>query len=156
MKAIIIMGSKKDFACAKKIEQKLKKFGIKSILQIASAHKSPLKVLNIIKKYENENNTIFITVAGRNNALSGLVDFHTKNPVIACPNYDEKNIFSLVDILSTLRTPSGIAPLLVLEPEQAAIAAAKILAVSDEKLKKKIQEYHNGKRKEVEKETLKR
>ncbi|MBI5452502.1 AIR carboxylase family protein, partial [Candidatus Gottesmanbacteria bacterium] len=46
-----------------------------------------------------------------------------------CPPYSEK--YGGLDILSSLRMPSGVAPLTVLEPEQAALAAAKILGFKE-------------------------
>jgi len=47
--------------------------------------------------------------------------------------------------------PSGVAPLTILEPEEAALAAVKILAMKYENLKEKIKKYHEEKRKEIEK-----
>ena len=101
-------------------------------------------MLRIVKR---ENVDLFITVAGRSNALSGMIDANTVKPVIACPPYSDK--FAGMDVLSSLRMPSGVAPLVVLEPENAAIAAVKILALKDENLKKKIEDYQNMKREEV-------
>lgn len=147
MKVVIIMGSKSDLEWSKKIAEVLGKLGIESTLRIASAHKVPLKVLEIIKMYEDED-VVFVTVAGRSNALSGFVDAHTVNPVIACPPYSDK--FAGVDIFSSLRMPSGVAPLVVLEPEQAALASAKILGVKNKELKKKIREYQEERKKEIE------
>ncbi|HHV81175.1 MAG TPA: 5-(carboxyamino)imidazole ribonucleotide mutase [bacterium] len=147
MKAIIIMGSKGDLDWSKKIGEYLKKFDIPYIMRIASAHKVPLKVLDIIEEYENED-VVFITVAGRSNALSGFIDAQTSKPVIACPPYGDK--FAGVDIFSTLRMPSGVAPLTVLEPEQAAIAACKIFAIKYKELEEKIKKYQKEKREEIE------
>ena len=147
MKAIIIMGSKGDLDWSKKIGEYLKKFDIPYIMRIASAHKVPLKVLDIIEEYENEA-VVFITVAGRSNALSGFIDAQTSKPVIACPPYGDK--FAGVDIFSTLRMPSGVAPLTVLEPEQAAIAACKIFAIKYKELEEKIKKYQKEKREEIE------
>jgi len=147
MKAIIIMGSKGDLDWSKKIGEYLKKFDIPYIMRIASAHKIPLKVLDIIEEYENED-VVFITVAGRSNALSGFIDAQTSKPVIACPPYGDK--FAGVDIFSTLRMPSGVAPLTVLEPEQAAIAACKIFAIKYKELEEKIKKYQKEKREEIE------
>lgn len=113
----------------------LDKLGLKSALRVASAHKTPLKCYELIKEYEKEN-VVFITVAGRSNALSGFTDAQTFCPVIARPPYSDK--FAGVDIFSSLRMPSGVCPMVVLEPEQAALAAAKILALSDEGLQQKI------------------
>ncbi len=145
-KIIIIMGSKKDLDYCNKIKNFIKKFDVEVITRVASAHKVPLKVLEIVKEYE-EDDVVFITVAGRSNALSGFVDAHTPNPVIASPPYSEK--FGGVDIFSSLRMPSGVAPLTVLEPEQTALAALKILSMKDKTLKKKIREYQEKIRQEL-------
>ncbi len=147
-KVIIIMGSKGDLEHSKKIAGVLEKFGVDYKLRIASAHKVPLKVLEIIKEYEDEN-VVFITVAGRSNALSGFVDANTTKPVIACPPYSDK--FSGADIFSTIRMPSGVCPLFILEPEEAGLAAIKILSLADKKLERKIRDYQEAKREEIEK-----
>ena len=80
---------------------------------------------------------VFVTVAGRSNALSGMVDANTTKPVIACPPYSEK--FAGVDIFSSFRVPSGIGLVVTLEPEGVAIAAAKIFALEDKNLAKRVQ-----------------
>lgn len=148
-KVIIIMGSKADVEHAKKITEVLKKFNVDYTAYVASAHKTPKKTLEILEKYEDEENIVFITIAGRSNALSGFVDANTVHPVIACPPYGEK--FSGFDIFSTLRMPSGVAPLTVLEPEAAAIAAVKILGVANKGLKEKMKSYHANLKMEIEK-----
>ncbi|MCX7975379.1 MAG: AIR carboxylase family protein [Candidatus Aminicenantes bacterium] len=147
MKIVIIMGSKADLDWSKKIVEALKEFGLSSVCRIASAHKVPLKCLDIIREYEKEG-AIFITVAGRSNALSGFTDAQTVWPVIACPPYSEK--FSGFDIFSTLRMPSGVAPLVVLEPENAALAAAKIVALVDPEIRKKVEAYQEKMRRKLE------
>lgn len=151
MKAVIIMGSKSDLEWSKKIVDALKDFGIESIIRIASAHKTPLKVLKIIKEYEEED-VVFVTVAGRSNALSGFVDANTFRPVIACPPYSDK--FAGMDILSTLRMPSGVSPLVVLEPEQAGLAVAKIFALKDKDLAEKVRLYQEEKRAEIDRDDV--
>jgi len=143
------MGSKADLEWAKKIQEKIKLFNIDVVLRVASAHKVPLKVLDIINQYNNED-VVFITVAGRSNALSGFVDANTPKPVIACPPYSDK--FSGIDIFSSLRMPSGVAPMVVLEPEQAALSAVKILSLKYPELAKKIKEYQEKIKKEIEKQ----
>ncbi|MCS7201416.1 MAG: 5-(carboxyamino)imidazole ribonucleotide mutase [Dictyoglomus sp.] len=149
MKVVIIMGSKGDLDWSKKIAETLKKLGVEYVMRVASAHKVPLKVLEIIKEYEKED-VVFITVAGRSNALSGFVDANTTKPVIACPPYSEK--FSGVDIFSTLRMPSGVAPLTVLEPEQAGLSACKILALKYKELAERLEAYQKEKKEELEKD----
>jgi len=149
MKVVIIMGSRSDLEWSKRIAETLDKLGVESALRVASAHKIPLKCYELIKEYEKEN-VVFITVAGRSNALSGFTDAQTFCPVIACPPYSDK--FAGVDIFSSLRMPSGICPMVVLEPEQAALAAVKILALSDEGLQQKIKKYQEEKRREIERD----
>lgn len=146
-KVVIIMGSKADLDWANQIVAVLKGFGIESITRIASAHKVPLKCYELIKHYEKEN-VVFITIAGMSNALSGFTDAQTHCPVIACPPYSDK--FGGADVYSSLRMPSGVAPLTILSPENAALAAAKIIGLSNPEIQKKISEYQEKKRTEIE------
>lgn len=139
-KAVIIMGSKSDLEWSKKIAMRLDKLGVESILRVASAHKVPLTCYELIKEYEKEA-VVFITVAGMSNALSGFTDAQTWCPVIACPPYSDK--FGGGDIYSSLRMPSAVAPMTVLEPANAALAAAKIIALSDKNIREKISLYQN-------------
>ncbi|WP_290623185.1 5-(carboxyamino)imidazole ribonucleotide mutase [Archaeoglobus sp. UBA231] len=143
MKAVIIMGSKSDLDYCRKIAENLSEFGISSILRVASAHKTPQKVLEIIKEYEKDD-VVFVTVAGRSNALSGFVDANTVRPVIASPPYSDR--FAGMDILSSIRMPSGVAPLLVMEAENTALAVAKIAALTDEKVRERVKNYQDRKK----------
>jgi len=146
-KVVIIMGSKADLDWANQIVNVLKGFGIESVTRIASAHKVPLKCYELIKHYEKEN-VVFITIAGMSNALSGFTDAQTYCPVIACPPYSDK--FGGADVYSSLRMPSGVAPLTILSTENAALAAAKIIGLSNPDIQKKIAEYQEKKRIEIE------
>lgn len=146
-KVVIIMGSKADLEWANQISNVLASFEIESISRIASAHKVPLKCYNLIKEYEKEN-VVFITIAGMSNALSGFTDAQTHCPVIACPPYSEK--FGGADLFSSIRMPSGVAPLTILSPENAALAAAKILGLSSPEIRVKIAAFQEKKRNELE------
>ena len=141
------MGSKGDLDFSKQIGEHLQNLGVEYEYRIASAHKTPQKVLEILKEYENEK-IVYVTVAGRSNALSAFVDANTTKPVIACPPYSEK--FGGADIYSSLRAPSGIGCTVVLEPEGAAIAAAKILGLEDKALATRISEYQERKKEEID------
>jgi 5-(carboxyamino)imidazole ribonucleotide mutase len=147
-RVVILMGSGRDLDFCKEIAKHLKGLGLDFEFRVASAHKTPGKVLDILGEYEKER-IVYITVAGRSNALSAFVDANTAKPVIACPPYSEK--FGGADIYSSLRVPSGVGSVVTIEPEGAAIAAAKILAVDDEALTKRIGEYQLAKKKEIEK-----
>jgi 5-(carboxyamino)imidazole ribonucleotide mutase len=135
----IMMGSEQDFEFCKKIGDVLELYNIPHEFRVASAHKTPQKVLEIMNEDKEDVNLVYITVAGRSNALSGFVDANTYRPVIACPPYSDK--FSGADIFSSLRMPSGSGLATVLEPEAAAILAAKILAIRDKELVRKIEAY---------------
>ena len=148
-KVIIIMGSGSDEEFTKPIRAVLNKLGISYQLRVSSAHKTPNKLLKTLEEYENQDyRIVYITVAGRSNALSGFVDANTRYPVIACPPLS--NRFSGVDIYSSLRMPSGVAPLVVLEAESAALAAAKILALSSPEINEKVLEYQKSIRSKVD------
>jgi phosphoribosylaminoimidazole carboxylase PurE protein len=130
----IIMGSKSDLAHGTAIADALTGFGVDSEIRVASAHKAAGYVLELLTTYEaNPRPKVYITVAGRSNALSGLVDGNVASPVIACPPYSDR--FGGADIYSSLRMPSGIAPVVVLEPAGAALAAAKMLGIADDQIR---------------------
>jgi 5-(carboxyamino)imidazole ribonucleotide mutase len=147
-KVIILMGSERDLEFSQEIAKTLRVLRMKFSFRIASAHKTPEKIMKILKENENEK-VVYITVAGRSNALSAFVDAATTRPVIACPPYSEK--FGGVDIYSSLRVPSGIASLTTIEPEGAALAAAKIFAIEDNVLDKRVKKYQAENKMKIEK-----
>jgi 5-(carboxyamino)imidazole ribonucleotide mutase len=147
-KVVILMGSERDLEFCREIAKNLKAFDLEYEFRVCSAHKTPQKVLEALKEFEQQK-IVYVTVAGRSNALSAFVDANTAKPVIACPPYSEK--FGGADVYSSLRVPSGVGSLVTIEPEGAAVAAAKIFAVEDRALEKKVHEYQNAKKREIEK-----
>lgn len=146
-KIVIIMGSKKDMNHAGGMKKLIKEFGIPCEIRIASSHKTPYKVLDIIKEYRDER-IVYITIAGMSNALSGMIDGNTPMPVIASPPYSDK--FAGADIFSNLRMPSGVCPMVILGAEQSALAAIKILAIYDDNLKKRLIQYQEKYKEKIE------
>ncbi|MFH1012354.1 MAG: AIR carboxylase family protein [Candidatus Peregrinibacteria bacterium] len=143
----IIMGSGTDQPHAEKIVEVLSRFGVRSELYVGSAHKVPELVLDIVKDFNKSDEAIvFITIAGRSNALSGFVAANSVHPVIACPPFKDKSDYT-VNIHSTLQMPSDTPALTVIDPGNAAHAALRILALTDKKLRKAV-ESHIGKMKE--------
>jgi len=137
MLAVLILGSPADRDFAAKITAALDDCGIPHVTRIASAHKVPRYLLDLLAEYEADPQPkVYITVAGRSNARSGMVDASVAAPVIACPPYSDK--FGGADVYSSLRTPAGVAPAVVLEPDNAALFAAKILGVSDVPLRERV------------------
>ncbi len=147
-KAVIVMGSDRDLDFCREIAKYLKLLSVDYEFRVASAHKTPQTVLQVIKKFENEK-VVYITVAGRSNALSAFMDGNCSKPVIACPPYSEK--YGGADIYSSLRVPSGIGCVVTIEPEGAAIATAKILSLQDPELEANVKTYQEGKKKELDK-----
>jgi len=110
---------------------------LETVLRIASAHKTPEHAISILKEYEAEDRPkIYVTVAGRSNALSGFIDGSVSAPVIACPPSSDS--FGGADVFSSLRMPSGIAPAVVLEPVNAALLAAKIFGVANVEVREQV------------------
>ena len=145
---VILLGSKSDMEHRAAIARGLDRFDISHETRIASAHRVTRYLLDLLDGYERDGRPrVYITVAGRSNALSGVVDANSRHPVIACPPYGER--FAGMDLLSTVRMPGGVAPLLVLEPEAAALAAAKILAIGDPALAQRIASWQNETREQA-------
>jgi phosphoribosylaminoimidazole carboxylase PurE protein len=142
---VIVLGSKSDIEFGKTIARGLERFGLTHETRIASAHRVTRYLLDLLDAYErDEQPRVYITVAGRSNALSGVIDANVRHPVIACPPYSDR--YGGMDLLSSVRMPGGVAPLLVLEPESAALAAAKILAIGDPALGQRVAEWQRGQR----------
>ncbi|MCL5610989.1 MAG: AIR carboxylase family protein [Chloroflexi bacterium] len=125
---VILMGSKADLEHSTKIAQACHQFRLETVMRIGSAHKTAEHTLAILRNYEADPRPkVYITVAGRSNALSGFADGAVSAPVIACP--PSSDLLDRIDIFSSLRMPSGIAPAVILEPANAALLAAKILGL---------------------------
>ncbi len=144
----ILMGSAADLEHARKIAKALDAFGIPSEMRVASAHKTLEHLIAVLEDYESRDEArVYVTIAGRSNALSGAVDARVSAPVIACPPYSDA--FGGADIFSSLRLPSGVAPALVLDAENAALLAAKILALGDKALAGRVQQAQESGRQKV-------
>ncbi len=128
---IIIYGSPSDMDHVDKLRSHLDKYHLSYDYYCLSAHKKTKELLNLLKGYEKfDSNIVYITVAGRSNALSGVVACNTRFPVIACPPFQDK-VDMLVNINSTLQMPSYVPVMTVLEPLNAVLAANKIFSQSN-------------------------
>jgi 5-(carboxyamino)imidazole ribonucleotide mutase len=127
---VIIMGSEADRQHAEKITDALDGYPAKITVHVASAHKQPLRVLEIIQSYALETAVVFITIAGRSNALSGFTAANTLFPVIACPPFADRTDM-MVNIHSTLQMPSNVPVLTILDPTNAALAVKRILDLAE-------------------------
>tara|TARA_B100001013_G_scaffold341325_1_gene265693 strand:+ start:106 stop:492 length:387 start_codon:yes stop_codon:yes gene_type:complete len=128
LKAVVIMGSTSDEPHAKKITDKLDEYGIAWEQHAASAHKEPLEILKILETNKNSKNIVYITIAGRSNALSGFVAANSEFPTLGCPPFSDKADM-LVNIHSTLQMPSSTPVLTVIDAGNCALAVKRIFGV---------------------------
>ena len=126
---VILSGSEKDQPHVDKIRDALSNTNSKNriVMIVASAHRNTQLVLDAIKEYdEKKEKVIYITVAGKSNALSGVVAANSKRPVIACPPFADK-IDMMVNIHSTLQCPAEVPVMTILDPKNVSLAVERIL-----------------------------
>jgi len=71
---------------------------------------------------------VYVTVAGRSNALSGVVACNSTYPVIACPPFKDKSDM-LVNIQSSLQMPRNVPVMTILEPLNVVSAVQRIFSM---------------------------
>lgn len=137
MKIQIIMGSKSDMPIVEKVKKILDDFKVNYDIKVASAHRTPDVLKEIVEKNDAD---VFIGIAGLAAALPGSIAAHTTKPVIGVPVSGKVNLDA---ILSIVQMPPGIpvAAVGLDRGDNAALLAIEILSVKDEKLKKKMTEY---------------
>jgi len=138
MKTVFILGSKSDLDFTNKIVDGLGEWGIETEVIVASAHKVPKKVADIIETNNQQEDIVYVTVAGRSNALSGVVAANSIHPVIACPPHRDKVDF-MVNINSTLMMPSETPVMTVIDPSNTVLSVVKIFALKNSELKTKVE-----------------
>ena len=123
---IIVAGSTSDRSHVEKIEKELDSFNIDHHSYAISAHKNTQKLLNLLTELKAcPKRKIFVTVAGRSNALSGVVACNCNYPVIACPPFKDK-MDMFTNINSSLQCPSKTPVMTILEPNNVAISCSRI------------------------------
>ena len=145
----IIMGSASDRPIAQKAEKILKQFNITFETFVASAHRTPARVVDVIEKSEAK---VFIALAGLSAALPGVVAAHTLKPVIGVPCTSSSSPANLDSLLSVVQMPPGVpvAGVGLGRGENAALLAARILGLSDERVDSMLVSYS----KELEQKTI--
>lgn len=136
MKVMVVMASKSDENVGKKAIDILEKFDIEYEVKFASAHRTPEK----IKEIAQSDADIFIAIAGLSAALPGSIAAYTNKPVIGVPVSGKLNLDA---ILSIVQMPPGIpvAAVGLDRGDNAALLAIQMLALKDEKLLQKLDEY---------------
>jgi len=145
MKIQIIMGSKSDMPIAEKAKKILDGFDVKYDITVASAHRTPDVLKDIVEKSDAD---VFIGIAGLAAALPGSIAAHTTKPVIGVPVSGKVNLDA---ILSIIQMPPGIpvAAVGLDRGDNAALLAIEILAIKDKKLASQIEDYRKNMKKKV-------
>jgi 5-(carboxyamino)imidazole ribonucleotide mutase len=132
----IICGSKSDAELVKKIENILKEFGVSYESHIASAHRTPGKLKQIVTESQS---SVFIGVAGMAAALPGVIASYTSKPVIGVPV--NVTLDGLDSLLSIVQMPKGVPVgcMAINGAENAAYYALRILALKDAEIAKKLE-----------------
>lgn len=140
MKVTFLLGSKVDVEFTETIAKILTEYGVPSEIIVASAHKVPEKVVEVIDKLNADPQPqVVITVVGMSNGLGGVTAGSCIHPVINCPPFKDLEEY-LVDIHSNLRMPSDVPVMTVLNYKNAALCALRILAEGDKDLQEKIRQ----------------
>ena len=127
---VIVSGSNKDSAHVDKLVYEINKENILVEAYVSSAHKNTRDVLHLIDTFNaDKRNIIWVTVAGRSNALSGVVAANSKYPVIACPPFSNKTDM-IVNVNSTLQCPSNVPVMAILEPINVALSIKRIFKLN--------------------------
>ncbi|HHF59049.1 MAG TPA: 5-(carboxyamino)imidazole ribonucleotide mutase [Thermoplasmatales archaeon] len=145
MKVHLIMGSKSDQKVADKAVEMLEKFGVDYRVDVASAHRTPDRLKEIVEKSDAD---VFIGIAGLSAALPGAIAAHTTKPVIGVPVSGKVNLDA---ILSIVQMPPGIpvAAVGLDRGENAALLAVEILSLKYGELEDKLKEYREEMRRKT-------
>lgn len=144
----ILTGSPNDLPKVVKVRETLAELGIPSEIVVASAHRTPDKVLAYLDRAHKEGVEVLIGCAGVAAHLAGVIAGHTRLPVIGLP-LGNGPLSGWDSLLSTVQMPPGVpvATVAVDGSRNAAILAARILALKYPQIDKGLQELAEAERK---------
>lgn len=140
----VVMGSESDWETMHHATDKLKKLGIPHEVKIVSAHRTPKRLYEYAEKAKGRGIKVIIAGAGGAAHLPGMIASITTLPVLGVP-VESKTLKGLDSLLSIAQMPGGI-PVGTLAigkagAKNAALLAASILALSDAKLAKALENF---------------
>src|SRR4029079_15674127 len=134
---LILMGSDSDAPVMQAAVDALNEFGISSEMTVASAHRSPARVMRLVEDAPGRGVKLFIVRARAGAHLGGVVAAHSILPVIGVP-IDSSALKGLDALLSTVQMPPGVpvATVSIGKPgaTNAGVLAAQIIAIADPRI----------------------
>jgi phosphoribosylaminoimidazole carboxylase PurE protein len=141
--AVILAGSGSDDAHIEKITSEMQKYGIPFEVRVASAHKQPVRLQDVVNEYDTlRGPLVYIAVAGGTDALSGTSSFSSFRPTISCPP-DSPN-------QSCLTNPPGSSNAYITRPANVAQFVAQMFAWTNPPYKVQLEQRRNVKIIELE------
>lgn len=137
-KIMIILGSASDIAVAEKCMDVLEKLEIPYSLKIASAHRTPNLVREIVRQGTDAGIKVFIGIAGLAAHLPGAIAAYTPRPVIGVPVDVKTDGIDALDSCVQMPYPSPIATVGIDRGDNGAILAAQFIAINDDEVREKI------------------
>ncbi|TMQ48912.1 MAG: 5-(carboxyamino)imidazole ribonucleotide mutase [Candidatus Eisenbacteria bacterium] len=142
-RVLILFGSDSDRAVMEEAAKVLESFGVGSRLEIASAHRSPDRVRELVQEAKGAGIQVFIAGAGMANHLAGAVAAHTTLPVIGVP-LGGSPLQGVDALYSTVQMPAGVPVATVAigsaGAKNAAVLAVQMLALGDRGLALKLED----------------
>lgn len=134
-KVVIIAGSKKDAKHVGKLMTELEKRKLTCLVHYSSAHRNTQHVIDVLEGYklmtkQTRQKFIFVTVAGKSNALSGVVAANCDSLVIACPPFSDKADM-WTNIQSSLQCPADVPVLTTLDPINVAVCCVRAFSLRE-------------------------
>lgn len=148
----IVMGSDSDLVVMEKAAQLLDELCIGFEMEVVSAHRTPHRIPEVAYSFANRDGKVIIAAAGGAAHLPGMMAAYTTLPVIGVPIKSSNSMIGLDSLLSIGQMPPGV-PVMTMAidgSQNAAIAAAQILALSDEGIKDRLDKYKTNLKKKVE------
>jgi phosphoribosylamine---glycine ligase len=144
IQVLIIMGSDSDAPVMKNAVDVLRELGVASEMTVASAHRSPARVMRLVAEAPARGVRVFIVGAGAAAHLAGVVAAHTALPVIGVP-IDSSPLQGFDALLSTVQMPPGVPVATVAVGKagatNAGVLAAQMLALADTELAARVNAY---------------
>ena len=141
---LILMGSDSDAPVMQAAVDVLREFEVPCEMTVASAHRSPERVMRLVAEAPGRGVRLFIVGAGAAAHLGGVVAAHTTLPVIGVP-IDSSALKGMDALLSTVQMPPGVpvATVSIGKPgaTNAGVLAVQMLALADASLAERLTQY---------------